>query len=255
MDAAEILSRYDREERELSTAPDVVREATEHVVRHVSLIGREDLIIYSDLSEENADEVIQHEYEYFFLELGHSFQWRYHQHDRPADLLDRLLRFGFFLLDESALMALDLDELPETLKQPLKQDVRRVSIEGLQDVLTIIDDGQCEYRTEVAESLDKHLREQPEILSAYVAYVDGVPASCGWTYFNPGSSFASLWGGTTRPGYRGRGLYTSLVAARAQEAKERGSRFLVVNAGPMSQPILERLGFVVLTMIQPCRWL
>jgi predicted GNAT superfamily acetyltransferase len=42
---------------------------------------------------------------------------------------------------------------------------------------------------------------------------------------------------------RGRGVYRALVRARWDVAVARGTPALVVQAGTMSQPILERLGF------------
>jgi hypothetical protein len=42
---------------------------------------------------------------------------------------------------------------------------------------------------------------------------------------------------------RGRGIYRALVRARWDEAVRRGTPALVVQAGRMSKPILERLGF------------
>jgi hypothetical protein len=42
---------------------------------------------------------------------------------------------------------------------------------------------------------------------------------------------------------RGRGIYRALVRARWDEAERRGTPALVVQAGKMSRPILERLGF------------
>jgi GNAT superfamily N-acetyltransferase len=52
-----------------------------------------------------------------------------------------------------------------------------------------------------------------------------------------------LDGGATLPQARGRGAYSALVAARWDDAVRRGTPALVVQAGPMSAPILERLGF------------
>ena len=52
-----------------------------------------------------------------------------------------------------------------------------------------------------------------------------------------------MLGGAMLPEARGRGVYTSLVHARWAHAVERGAPRLVVSAGPMSAPILERLGF------------
>jgi GNAT superfamily N-acetyltransferase len=52
-----------------------------------------------------------------------------------------------------------------------------------------------------------------------------------------------LCGGATLPEARGRGAYRALVQARWDEAVARGTPALVVQAGSMSRPILERLGF------------
>ena len=60
----------------------------------------------------------------------------------------------------------------------------------------------------------------------------------------PGVEFAGLFGGVTLPEFRGRGLYRATVARRAELARERGYRWLYVDALPTSRPILERLGFV-----------
>jgi GNAT superfamily N-acetyltransferase len=75
----------------------------------------------------------------------------------------------------------------------------------------------------------------------YMAYLDGEPAGFGRSVFAPRA--AILMGGSVIPSARGRGVYTSLVHARWQDAVERGTPQLVVSAGAMSGPILERLGF------------
>ena len=41
----------------------------------------------------------------------------------------------------------------------------------------------------------------------------------------------------------GRGVYKALVHARLRDAAERGTPVAVTQAGSMSRPILERLGF------------
>ena len=46
-----------------------------------------------------------------------------------------------------------------------------------------------------------------------------------------------------KPEARGRGAYRALVDARWEAAAERGTPALVTQAGAMSKPILERLGF------------
>jgi hypothetical protein len=56
------------------------------------------------------------------------------------------------------------------------------------------------------------------------------------------------------PRFRKRGLYSALLAVRAREARERGRAYLTVDAGAMSRPILERLGFQVIAHSYPCDW-
>ncbi|MFY9860709.1 MAG: hypothetical protein WAK80_09150, partial [Candidatus Cybelea sp.] len=61
-----------------------------------------------------------------------------------------------------------------------------------------------------------------------------------------------LYGGGTMEQHRGRGFYRATVAARARDAIDFGARYLIVDALPTSQPILENLGFVRLTDTWPC---
>ena len=77
--------------------------------------------------------------------------------------------------------------------------------------------------------------------SVYLAYLDGEPVGFGRAVFAPWA--ALLLGGATLPEARGRGVYTALVHARWRETVERGVPRVVVSAGAMSAPILEKLGF------------
>jgi GNAT superfamily N-acetyltransferase len=75
----------------------------------------------------------------------------------------------------------------------------------------------------------------------FIALVDGeIVGSGGAAYLPPG---IYLLGGNVAEHMRGRGVYRALVRARWDEAVRRGTPALVVQAGRMSRPILERLGF------------
>ena len=104
------------------------------------------------------------------------------------------------------------------------------------------------------ERLAFELEHAPDYLSVYVAYAGNVAAACAWIRFPPGSPFASLWGGATLPQLRNRGLYTALLAARVQEARVRGWRYVTIDAGHMSRPIVEKRGFRLLTYATACNW-
>ena len=58
-----------------------------------------------------------------------------------------------------------------------------------------------------------------------------------------------LGGSATLPEARRRGAYRALVAARHAHAVRRGTPMLVIQAGAMSRPILERLGFETTAVI------
>ena len=75
----------------------------------------------------------------------------------------------------------------------------------------------------------------------WLAWIDGEPVAHARAF--PGSRGLLLDGGATLPRARGRGAYRALIAARWHEAVARGTPALVVQAGEMSRPILERCGF------------
>ncbi|MBA3874758.1 MAG: GNAT family N-acetyltransferase, partial [Anaerolineae bacterium] len=106
----------------------------------------------------------------------------------------------------------------------------------------------------MVERLTWELSNHPDYMNFYGAYVDNVPVASARIAYPMNSQFAGLWGGGTLEGYRGRGIYTALVAARVQEAIRRGRRFLTIDASPMSRPIVEKLGFVKICMSTPCNW-
>jgi GNAT superfamily N-acetyltransferase len=58
-----------------------------------------------------------------------------------------------------------------------------------------------------------------------------------------GDAGVNLFGGGVLADARGRGVYRALVNARWKLAVKRGTPALTVQAGRMSRPVLERLGF------------
>ena len=76
----------------------------------------------------------------------------------------------------------------------------------------------------------------------------------GWIYFHPHSQFAGLFGGATLEEQRGRGIYSALLSRRIQEAKQRGRRFITTGASPMSRPVLEKVGFRLVSFAYDYVW-
>jgi GNAT superfamily N-acetyltransferase len=76
---------------------------------------------------------------------------------------------------------------------------------------------------------------------AHLAFSDGQPIGSSFTL--AGTIGLVLSGSSVLPDARGRGAYRALVAARWARAVELEKPALVVQAGSMSAPILERSGF------------
>jgi GNAT superfamily N-acetyltransferase len=94
----------------------------------------------------------------------------------------------------------------------------------------------------------------PEKLVIHLAEADGVVVCAAWVRFHEGTDFASLWGGSTLDAWRRKGIYRALVARRAVEARDRGYRYLQVDASDDSLPILQRLGLEKVAVTTPYNW-
>ncbi len=250
MDVAEVLALYDRDERRNTEEMGMRREVAPGVVRLVDTVGTQSAIVFSQLKAQTADAVILREMRYF-AELGHVLEWKLFGHDRPADLRQRLLDRGFEPEERESIMVLDLAEPPAALLRPLPEALRRIrTAEALKDVTRVREAVWPGQHPWLEQRLAWMLRTDPERLSVYAIYDDDEPVCAGRIHFPAGSRFASLWGGATLSQRRGRGFYTALLAARVQEAIARHVRFLTIDAGAMSRPIVEKLGFREITWAQ-----
>ncbi len=249
----DIRTLYDQDQRINATHPSARREVTREVVRHVNLTDHEPcFVIHSTLTAANADRVIREQMAYF-AQRERPFEWKVFDYDTPSDLVDRLAAHGFDIDDEEAILVLDLADLAPELTRPIRHDVRRIARpEGIGDLSAVERIVWGRERPGLDARLTHDLLTYPDLISIYVAYVDDRPVAGAWVYFDPGSRFASLWGGSTLAEHRGKGIYTDLIAIRAQEALARGRRFLTVDASPMSRPILERRGFRCIGMARAC---
>jgi hypothetical protein len=255
MNKSQILALYEQDQRKDVKYPEMRREVTPNVVRHIDMsdFGR-GLITYSQLNEANVEETIREQVSYF-ESLGQNFEWKLFDYDQPTDLKKRLGSYGFHVEEAEAIVILDLENAPEVLREPISHNIQRITDpEKLADVQLIEEQVWNEDSSWLLHFLGDALRKYPEQMSVYVAYVNEQPASAAWINFPPHSQFASLWGGATISQYRKKGLFTALLAVRAQEARARQVKYLTVDAMPMSRPILEKLGFEIIAYSYPCHW-
>jgi GNAT superfamily N-acetyltransferase len=247
---ADLLALYDQYERFLATFPGLRREELPQVARHLDLIGHSGTVIHSRLATETADAAIEEQIAYF-QSVGQDFEWKAYAHDQPPDLLERLAAHGFELDETEAILVIDVHDPPAALLAATANVTRLHQLDDLRAVSSI---KQQVGGDQMVDQLAYEMEHAPDYLSVYMAYAEDVPAACGWIRFPEASPFASLWGGTTLPEQRNRGLYTALLAARVQEARDRGWRYVTVDAGHMSRPILEKRGFRLLTYATACIW-
>lgn len=256
MEMSELLALFDREQRRDVEYGGARREVTADVVRHVIDAGprRTGFVTYSCLGPGDADRVIDDQIAYF-AQLGVQFEWKLYGHDTPEDLGARLSAHGLEREDHESVMVLDLNEAPDSLWRRQSHDVRRITDPDLlADVVAVENEAWGTSFDWIACELAQQLAEPGEPTCVYVAYLESAPVSAAWVRFHPPTSFASLWGGSTVAACRRRGFYTALLAARCCEARRRGVRFLTVDAGEMSRPILEKHGFASLTTATAYKW-
>lgn len=172
------------------------------------------------------------------------FTWWIGASATPGDLEARLRAHGAEPWEDDLIVSMIATEPPPTVEGI---EVRKV--ETYEDFLVgrrlawvaggFTDEQQREALATQPEKWEERLRRDDG--AAYLAFVDGEPVASGDMVFLPLAGFLS--GATTKPGYRGRGAFRALVRARWDEAVRRGTPALIVGAGRMSRPILERLGF------------
>ncbi len=205
-------------------------------------------VLFTSIDERNADAVIAGEIRYFESQ-GRPFEWKVFGHDKPADLGERLALKYFRPGDAETLMCLE-PAGPLGIAPPVGMAIKKLARPDDLSALDAFDTDES-----LLTELRGELAATPDRLSVYCAYLNGKPVARGWIRYYPGCDFADLWGGFTIPDLRGRGIYKSLVAARADEALTRKVRFLTTDAMPTSRPILERLGARPLTTTTGYLWM
>lgn len=258
MELQELLALYDLEERIKAEWPGMAREETDLVIHHQPIHPSKHhdscYIAYTRLDADTADRAIEEQIAYF-RGLNLKIGWKLYEHDQPPDLNARLLLRGFTADELESIMALELNNVPAELLQPVSLDIRRIhDPELLRDVEAVEEAVWDDDQSGIIAYLGDALRDFPEKMSVYAGYDGDLPVSVAWLYIEEGRPFASLWGGSTLAAYRKRGYYTALLAIRLQEAVRRGARFLTIDASPMSRPIVQRFGFRQITTACDYNW-
>jgi GNAT superfamily N-acetyltransferase len=190
----------------------------------------------------------------FFAARGEAVEWKTRAHDRPPELPDRLSAAGF-VPESTETVVIGLARDIAASQAPLPEGVvlRQVTADAdMHRVAALASEVWGEDRSWLATELIGQARRGGTVVLA--AEAAGRLVSAGRLEWNPGTQFAALWGGSTLAAWRRQGIYRALVAQRAVLARDRGVRYLQVDASDASCPILERLGFTAVTTTTAYVW-
>ncbi|GHJ13513.1 GNAT family N-acetyltransferase [Micromonospora sp. AKA38] len=188
-----------------------------------------------------------------FRARGEAVEWKLAGHDEPADLGDRLRAAGFVPEDEETVVVGPVAPLAAAVPV-LPEGVRLREVTGRADLARIAameEEVWHDDRGHLVTGLAREVEADPQSITIVVAEAGESVISAGWIRYQAGTGFASLWGGSTLPRWRRKGVYRALVAYRARLAQQRGRTLVQVDCSPDSRPILERLGLVAVTTTTP----
>jgi GNAT superfamily N-acetyltransferase len=259
-DTDELLAAYDAQLRTHYSEPlpaGVELELDPPLQRWFWAAGR-GYVLYRDLDGVDGaelDELIARQVR-AFADRSQSFEWKLHGHDRPDDLTARLRSAGLVPEDMETVVIADVADIADPPQLPDGVSLREVTTRAEFERIGAMESRVWGERNDgwLPTMLETEREADPEALTVLVAEAGGQVVCAGWVRFARGTDFATLWGGATLPEWRGRGIYRATVTHRANLARDRGYRFLEVDASSESRPILERLGFTPVTTTTPYVW-
>jgi GNAT superfamily N-acetyltransferase len=163
----------------------------------------------------------------------------------PRDLAEQLLELGLVVDGDEPV----LTGMTATATPPASEDIEVRRVESRDDYLAALEIDWEVWRTPAAERAERRVLEAERfdeqqasgVVHHFSALLDGRRVGFGRAI--DAATAVALFGGSVLPEARGKGVYRALVRARWDHAVERGTPTLVVQAGAMSTPVLEGLGF------------
>jgi ribosomal protein S18 acetylase RimI-like enzyme len=256
---ASLLAAYDAQLRTDAETPSAVAVAHLGPLRLVTFPGGRGFVTYRDLAGADAQTirglVVEAMAHYRQDPTITRVEWKTRGHDHAPGLHDALLDSGFTPDETESIMIGEARTLAAETPAPAGVQLRRVTSEP--DVRAmcamtgaVFDDPHSD---EVADALLRRLTFD-DGMELWVAEAQGQVVSAGRLEPVRDSQFAGIWGGATRPEWRGRGIYRALTSARARSALRAGKTLIHSDSTEYSRPILERAGLVRVSTTTPYRW-
>jgi hypothetical protein len=171
--------------------------------------------------------------------------WEIGPSSTPDDLIDRLLALDLRRYEEDPICA---GMVLSHALEPVQSDIAIERVETVEGYVRAFElmwevfgqrrETSAERRARAEIELEQHRAGRT---THYLGFLQGEPVTCAKALFTPEA--VVLAGGATLPSARGKGAYRATLAARYEDAVARGTPMLVVQAGPLSRPILASVGF------------
>lgn len=260
-----LLAAYDAQLRREGEVPSAISTTEHGPLVLASYLGGRGFITYRSLetdagpaTAESVRSLVAEALEHYRAQPEiSSVEWKSRGHDHAPGLHDALLAAGFVPEEQESVMIGDAALLAVDVELPLGVTVRRLTDENEVRAMVAVageifgdDDAETAQTT---EELLHRLRTSDD-MEMWVAEEAGEIISTGRLEPVAGTDFAGVWGGATRPEFRGRGIYRALTAARARSAIRHGKRWIHSDSTEFSRPILERSGLVRVTTTTPYVW-
>ena len=186
---------------------------------------------------------------------GQVVEWKTYGYDEPADLPERLVRAGFVAQDPEVVLigrCADLvHDVDAARGHPAARDhVRRGLGAGAGERRPGLGRGHLVGQRRPARRAAPRPRPADRRRRRGRGHPRGAvlrrAARC-----SRATDFCGLWGGSTLPEWRGRGLYRALTSHRAERARDLGYPLARVDTSPDSRPILVGLGMHAVADTRP----
>jgi len=200
---------------------------------------------HSDLSEENADEVIDEVLHYFKVRNLPCW-WLFGNETKPPDLTDRLKSRGFFNSGNMTYMAADLRKI--SFKVPEIEGFKIYEVQTESELKTYLKIwaigyehpaflGENQYNKLIEKPLT-HLFKQSKL---YLGYLGDKPVATSRLYIGAGAS--GLYWVTTVPEARGKGIGTQMSLRPLKDGLDAGYPLGVLDSTDMGYPVYKKIGF------------
>jgi ribosomal protein S18 acetylase RimI-like enzyme len=258
-DAARLLAAYDQQLRTDAEIAGALAADRHGPLRLATFAGGRGFVTYSDLGGADADSIgdlVRHALAHFEADPTVSrVEWKTRGHDHAPGLHDALTASGFVPDDPESIMIGEARALAVDVPLPEGVTLRRVTEEAdVRAMSATADEVFGEPVSEAGADALLHRLAGDDGMELWVAEAEGRVICTGRLEPVPGTDFAGIWGGATRPEWRGRGIYRALTAARARSALALGKTLVNSDSTEYSRPILERAGLVKVSTTTPYEW-